>query len=340
MMKRLLLAAALALASLSAEAQVIQNGPVTPGHVAQWITNNVVGDGGASTAGNLNSLGITATGTPFCINSGPINAAYEQLCLGLTAGGVGTIYMNGFGGAPTASLQFNVNGTNYTFPYTVGGVVGPVSSTVNDTACWNNTIGTLLKDCVPSANVVNGVSYPASPSTNTVPVVTSTNTVTYEAVPVAAGGTGQTATPAAQLPGTTTNDNASAGNLGEFVTSGGVLTGLTSGVSINLASMSLTAGDWEVDSSISIVPANTTSVTIVSFGPSSTVTTLPSTYVNGLFSTSFGGVVGNGTQAYTLAQIPLRFSLATTTTIYLVAQVNFSVSTCQAAAILRARRVR
>jgi hypothetical protein len=41
---------------------------------------------------------------------------------------------------------------------------------------------------------VNGVTYPASPSTNTVPVVTGTNTVTYEAVPLAAGGTGDTGT--------------------------------------------------------------------------------------------------------------------------------------------------
>src|SRR5207248_5587080 len=30
---------------------------------------------------------------------------------------------------------------------------------------------------------VNGVSYPASPSTNTVPVVTGANTMTYEAIP-------------------------------------------------------------------------------------------------------------------------------------------------------------
>ena len=37
-----------------------------------------------------------------------------------------------------------------------------------------------------TTNHVNGVLYPGSPSTNTVPVVTSTNTVTYEAIPNAA----------------------------------------------------------------------------------------------------------------------------------------------------------
>lgn len=36
---------------------------------------------------------------------------------------------------------------------------------------------------------LNGVAYPASPSTNTVPVVTGSNTITYEAIPNAALGT-------------------------------------------------------------------------------------------------------------------------------------------------------
>jgi hypothetical protein len=44
---------------------------------------------------------------------------------------------------------------------------------------------------VPATVVkVDGVAYPTSPSTNTVPVVTSANQITYEIVPIAAGGTG------------------------------------------------------------------------------------------------------------------------------------------------------
>jgi hypothetical protein len=52
----------------------------------------------------------------------------------------------------------------------------------------STTAGGDLSGTLPSPTVakVNGVSYPASPSTNTVPVVTSTNTITYEAVPNAA----------------------------------------------------------------------------------------------------------------------------------------------------------
>jgi hypothetical protein len=46
---------------------------------------------------------------------------------------------------------------------------------------------------------VNGVAYGASPSTNTIPVVTGSNTITYETAPVAAGGTGQTSYTDGQL---------------------------------------------------------------------------------------------------------------------------------------------
>lgn len=44
----------------------------------------------------------------------------------------------------------------------------------------------MLSTGVMTNTAVNGVSYPASPGTNTVPVVTGSNTITYEAVPNAA----------------------------------------------------------------------------------------------------------------------------------------------------------
>ncbi len=35
----------------------------------------------------------------------------------------------------------------YPFPFSIGGILGPGTSVVNDAACWNNVTGTLLKDC-------------------------------------------------------------------------------------------------------------------------------------------------------------------------------------------------
>lgn len=64
---------------------------------------------------------------------------------------------------------------------------------------------------------VNGVSYPASPSTNTVPVVTSSNTITYETVPNAA------------LSNSSTTVNGTTCTLGSSCTVTAAATGITVG---------------------------------------------------------------------------------------------------------------
>jgi hypothetical protein len=93
------------------------------------------------------------------------------------------------------------NLTSNGFVKTSGGI-GTLSVDTSTYLTGNQTI-TLTGDttgtgatCIATVNAkVNGVTYPASPSTNTVPVVTSSNTVTYQAVPTTAGGapTGGTA---------------------------------------------------------------------------------------------------------------------------------------------------
>src|SRR5215469_5505405 len=136
---------------------VLQTGSVTPGHAAAWRNNGVIGDAGGSSgssilnSGYLTALGITATGTPFCINDALINAAggYHQFCLGANALGGGLISYNAVGGATPLALTFNINGTNYPFPGTTGGggnVVGPNSTSLNEIASFNNTVGTLLRE--------------------------------------------------------------------------------------------------------------------------------------------------------------------------------------------------
>src|SRR5712664_1249621 len=156
---------------------------------------------------------------------------------------------------------------------------------------------------------VNGVSYPTTPSTNTVPVVTSSNTITYQQInnaQIAAGtitsanigtnvvgntnirqgaarsvigvtgnataneadiqgttrqvlavntaGTGLVfAQPQGdQLLGTITNDAATAGNIGEYITSVINSPGVTlsNNVASNVTSISLTAGDWDISGAV------------------------------------------------------------------------------------------
>lgn len=93
---------------------------------------------------------------------------------------------------------------------------------------------------------VHGVTYPASPSTNTVPVVTGANTVTYEAVPNAAlafsamtftGAHGLTSPGAISLGGTVAYDISAGGIANDRLTNSSLTIGTTT---ISLGGTSLT----------------------------------------------------------------------------------------------------
>lgn len=134
--------------------------------------------------------------------------------------------------------------------------------------------------------------------------------------------------------GTTTNDSAATGTVGEFVTSTGSLVSLTSGSISNITSISLTAGDWDVFGSVGIVAASTATVLIG--GISTTSVTMPSVtsgvYANLVLAFTSG-------QGQTMSVGCARLSLAVTTTVYLVLRANFA-STCTGYGYIGARRRR
>lgn len=146
--------------------------------------------------------------------------------------------------------------------------------------------------------------------------------------------------------GTSTNNNAPAGYVGEFVTATvavGSAVSLTTATTANVTSISLTAGDWDVTGQIDFNLSGTTG-TLFQGGTSLTSATLP---------TQPGGS-GLGTDSLFVMPIPVttltavmtcdcnavRVSLAATTTVYLTAQATFSVGTVSAFGTIRARRVR
>lgn len=172
---RIALAALALLASASVSfaqgVTLLQAGPTTSGHVPMYYgqgqSQPVVQDSGPAAGGNpgvgLSEIGITARGTgaapyaglgtgPYgtidCRYDGPTNSAagYHYLCLSPNAQGGGLLAFGNGGAASPLPLYFIVNGSKYSFPYTVGGVVGPVSSTIGHIAVWNNTSGSLLAD--------------------------------------------------------------------------------------------------------------------------------------------------------------------------------------------------
>lgn len=143
-----------------------------------------------------------------------------------------------------------------------------------------------------------------------------------------------------QLLGTTTNDSAAAGNVGEFVASV-VLVGseisLTSTVSANVTSISLTAGDWDVFGVVTFDLAGTTSYTALICSSSTVSATNDQTDGSAtrfnVPATVAGGPIN--------LPIPVRrISVSSTTSVFLVAFAAFTVSTCGAYGAIRARRVR
>lgn len=145
---------------------------------------------------------------------------------------------------------------------------------------------------------------------------------------------------AGQLIGTPSANNANQGNVGEFVSVvvGGPVS-LSSGTSTDIASVSLTAGDWDCSGNIGVDTASSTLVQILIAWISTTSATLPS---------------GPNLGAYTRQQFPIpagasenvlpvgriRVSIASTSTVYLSIQPFFTVSTLTGYGFLGCRRAR
>ena len=145
-----------------------------------------------------------------------------------------------------------------------------------------------------------------------------------------------------KITGTATNDNATAGNIGEFVSSNivsGSAVSLVNATAKDITTISLTAGDWDVQGMCATQPAGgtTTSAFICSISP--TLNTLNTTVSD---SSGFG--INNAAQAAggaeSITTDTARVSLAATTTYHLVTQASFAVSTMAAYGKIRARRVR
>jgi len=135
--------------------------------------------------------------------------------------------------------------------------------------------------------------------------------------------------------GTKTNDNAAAGNIGEYVESNIVTpVSITSVTPTNLTSISLTAGDWDVWGNIAFNGAGGATLTLQLAGISLTSNTFgPDNRGYGQYSVS--DIIGS-----TIAPPVFRVSIASTTTVYMVGRVTFSTGSCSMAGTLSARRAR
>lgn len=174
----------------------------------------------------LGPTGPTGLGAPGV--TGPTGAAGLNGGVGAT-GPTGAAGLNGSAGStgptgaagaastvpgPTGPTGANGSPSTVTGPTGPQGIAGPTGPT----------------GAAGSPSTVTGPTGPAGPT----------------------GATGPTGPqyPAGQYPGTSTNDNANAGNIGEYQSNAlasGSAAALTSGTPVDVTTLTLTAGDWDLD---------------------------------------------------------------------------------------------
>jgi hypothetical protein len=135
------------------------------------------------------------------------------------------------------------------------------------------------------------------------------------------------------IAGVINGSNAAAGQVGEFITADRLTNlALTTNVTTNIVSVSLTAGDWDVSGNLYLSTSAGCSQFQVATNPT-----------QGSSWSGFAEVAATGAAALAggaLATGTVRLSLTVTTTVWLTAQATFTSGTCNAQGTLNARRAR
>lgn len=321
----------------------------------------------AFTTVNKYTLTTPATGSTLTIADGKSLTANNTVALTgtdastLTYGAGGTIAYKG-----TDLSQFAS-----TTSAQLAGVISDETGTGNLVYSTSPTLVTPLLGTPTSGNLTNCTAYPVAsvanlgagvatflttPSSANLLSALTTKTGTGNAVfattptlvtPVLGAATatsinGSTVSPG-HYSGEPSNGSPVAGEIGEVISAtvvAGSAISLTTGTAVNITSISLTAGDWDVFGNIYYIPGATTNVTVQIASISQTTGTLDSTTLGAVNNIrNVGFVPGSGGTMNALVG-PLQIKLSGTTTIFLVTQANFTVSTLTGYGILRARRMR
>ena len=143
------------------------------------------------------------------------------------------------------------------------------------------------------------------------------------------------------LAGTATNDSAAAGKVGEIITSSvapGAPVSLSTGTAKTVTSISLTAGDWDVDGLVGFVSNAATSITLIAGAVHTTTDAFPTSPGTGAYFSINLAIGGGATMAIPTGT--MRISLAAPASAFLVASSNFMTNSNAGYGFIRGRRVR
>lgn len=274
------------------------------------------------------------------------------------------VFVNSLGLTGTPTVPTATTGTNTTQIASTAFVQAQISSTLTSTLASYAPLasptftGTVVIPTVTlSGGAINSTTIGATtPSTGAFTTLSVSSTVsgagfsTYLASPPAIGGSvaaagsfttlssTSTFTPSqtAGIVGTTTTNNANVGSVGEYVTATGTAVSLTTSTPTNIASISLTAGDWDVWGTVEFLPAATTTVTVIQSGINTTSAAIPAAPNRSVIA----GITFTPPVSISMTPPKQRLSLASATTVYLVVTLAFGTSTATATGRIDARRRR
>lgn len=281
------------------------------------------------------STGLTNTSGTITVNSSQSISTLSNLTTNgfiKTTGGTGALLIDTntyLTGNQTITLSGDVSGSGTT----------AITTAIGSGKVTNAMLAGSIDMSTKMANTMQAAQFPALTGD-----VTTTAGSLSTTLAATSNGTLATLSKSSgvAIHGSNTNDSASSGYVGEFISSNpGSSVGFgSSGTYTNITSISLTAGDWDVEGMLGYSAGSTTVATKI-IGAISTTS-------GGVDSTNNGGIAilsasftANVPQYMALSR--RRISISSTTTVYLVGNLSYSTgggAVCSTDSFICARRVR
>lgn len=282
--------------------------------------NGVLITNGVGTPSISATLPLISGGTNASLTASNGGIFYSTASAGAILAGIATsrkMLQSGTNSAPAWSgTRWPATSTQYRILYSAS------TDTIDEIPTANSSVLVTDSSGIPSLSTTLPSGIAATNMSLTTPTLGAATATSITFSPTTSGTVG-----------TPTNDNASSGIVGEFSSNLGTATTLTSATTVSIASISLTAGDWDVSGSVLITPT-VAAITVIDIAISTSSTVIPGFASGG--RTIWRGSV-TSFQIYPTG--PRRISVSSTTTVYLLVNAIFA-GNCSGEGFISARRVR
>lgn len=308
-----------------------------PALIGATVDNSCIG---CTTPAAVNATSLSATGT-ITVPSGSIAdsalaAQAANTVLANTGAAIGSPTASSLPTCSTSSSALlYTSGTGFSCNTSINAVTLGGATFSAPGSIGSGTAGSGSFTTLSASGTVSGAgfsTYLASP-----PAIGSTTPAAGSFTTLSATGA-ITPSQTAGITGTTTNNDANAGSVGEFPSPTNLSgVSLTSGTAANAASIPLTAGDWEISGSVRFNPGGSATTSNMTAGISTTSATFGGLGSLNAVLIPFSSVSGGNS---IMSTPTVRIKLPTATTVYLVGLCTFSASTMTMDGFIRARRPR